>query len=377
MYVKGVGATRYGIHDKDSKGLAYEAAMSALDDAGLSMKQVDAIVCSQIEWFYTGEKQRHFSSVLSGLFKTNIPIIRTPAACAGGGTALWTANRLGFKNVLALGVEKLHGHTQNTSRITSEFGMAAESRWERHEGLNFPGENALVAQAYLDQFPKTTTDDLAQIAYKNHCNAYNNPKAFFYKKKITLDKIKNSPIVTSPLRLFDCSISVDGAAAVVLTEEKTDIKIIGSSHCTDYLPPFERDDLTTWQGTVITADNAFKEAKIERQDIDFAEIHDAFSIVEIISYEDLGFCKKGEAYKFIRDGHFLIDGKLPVNVSGGLKAKGHPVSATGLGMIYEITKQMRHEAGDRQLKDTRYALAHNIGGAGGTTTCHILKKIGG
>jgi acetyl-CoA acetyltransferase len=218
-------------------------------------------------------------------------------------------------------------------------------------------------------------DDLAMIAHKNHENGYLNPNAYFYGKKVSLDKIKNSPVVTSPLRLFDCSITVDGASAVVLTKDKTDVEIKGSSLSADYMSPFEREDLTKWDGTVTTGNEVFKQAGLDRGDIDFAELHDAFTIVELLAYEDLGFCKKGEAYKAIRDGRFKMDGKMPVNVSGGLKAKGHPVSATGLGMIYEIVKQMRGEAGDRQLSNVNNALAHNIGGAGGTTVCHILKKV--
>ncbi len=374
MYIKGVGSTPYRIHDKPSHLLAYQAITEALKDADISLNKIDAVVCSTLEWFYTGEFQRHFSSMLSGMLKKNIPIIRVPAACAGGGAALWTANRIGYDNILAVGVEKLHGNTRNTEHITEEFGMAAESRWEQLEGLNFPGENALIAQQYLDNYPDTTTDDLALVAFKNHENAFLNPKAYFYKKKVSFEDIKNAHIVTSPLRLFDCSISVDGSVAAVLTKDKTEVKILASSLCTDPLP-FERDDMTTWDGSVVTANEAFKQANLQRSDIDFAEVHDAFTSVELIAYEDIGFCKKGEAYKLIRDGYVNIDGRLPINTSGGLKAKGHPVSATGLGMIYEIVEQMRNKAGDRQLTRTKIALAHNIGGAGGTTTCHILKKV--
>jgi acetyl-CoA C-acetyltransferase len=375
MFIKGVGCIPYRIHDRRSQFLAYDAIVNALKDADTNMSKIDAVVCSTLDWFYNGEFQRHFASMLSGILKTNIPIIKSPAACASGGSALWTANRLGFDNVLVVGVEKLHGHTNNSDQVTSEFMMAAESKWEQMEGIIFPAENALVAQSYLNKFPETNMDDLAMIAHKNHENGYLNPNAYFYGKKVSLDKIKNSPVVTSPLRLFDCSITVDGASAVVLTKDKTDVEIKGSSLSADYMSPFEREDLTKWDGTVTTGNEVFKQAGLDRGDIDFAELHDAFTIVELLAYEDLGFCKKGEAYKAIRDGRFKMDGKMPVNVSGGLKAKGHPVSATGLGMIYEIVKQMRGEAGDRQLSNVNNALAHNIGGAGGTTVCHVLKKV--
>ena len=367
--------TNFGISDKHSWQLAYDATMEALEDSDMKFSEIDAVVCTSIEWFFSIEKQRHFASVLSSMFKTHKPIIRLPAACAGGGAALWFANQLEYNNILVVGAEKLM--TCKSESITEEFMMAAESKWEQLEGLNFPGQNALIAQEYMLKYPDTNTDHLAMIAYKNHSNALLNPKAKFYGNKISLEKIKNSPIVCSPLRLFDCSISVDGAAAAVVTKDKTDIKIIGSDLCTDYLPGMERDNNHTWDGSTITAKNAYEQAGIQPKDIDVAELHDAFTPVELIAYEDMGFAKPGTAYKKIENGYFNLDGKIPVNTSGGLKAKGHPVSATGLAQIYELAKQLRNQADDRQIQDPKHALAHNIGGAGGTVTCHILKKIGG
>src|SRR3989338_1202310 len=254
--------------------------------------------------------------------------------------------------------------------------MAAERIYEQAEGLNFPAQNALVAQQYMLKYC-ATPDDLALVAYKNHKNAFLNPKARFYKKKVSMEEIKNSPMVASPLRLFDCSIPVNGAAAVVLSRDKTDIEIVGSAEGTDYLAPFEREDPTSWDATKKAAEDAYKQAGITSADIDLVEIHDAFSSVELISYEDLGFCGKGEAKELVRKGVTGIDGKLPVNTSGGLKAKGHPISATGLSQVYEITKQMRGQSGDRQLTKNKWALAQNIGGAGAIVTVHVLKKVGG
>ena len=381
MFIKGVGCIPYRIYDKKSHLLAYDAIMNCLDDADTNMNKIDAVVCSTLEWFYTGEFQRHASSLLSATLKTRIPIIRTPGACAGGGTALWTAKKLmensEFNNILVVGFEKLFGHTNNSGKVLDEFMMAMESRWEQAEGINAPASAALVANEYFQKFPEATTDDLALIALKNHENGFKNPNALFFNKKITLEQIKSSPIVASPLRKFDCSISADGAAACILTKDKTDIKLVGSGYIADYLPPFERENCSTWSGTTISSKEALKEAGIELSDVDFAELHDAFSIIEMISYEDLGFCKKGEAYKLVRDGYFKLDGKVPINASGGLKAKGHPVSATGIGMAYEITKQLRGECKDRQISNAKIGLLHNIGGTGCTTACHIFKKIGG
>ena len=215
------------------------------------------------------------------------------------------------------------------------------------------------------------------VALKNHENAFDNPKARFYKKKVTLDMIKKSPIVASPLRLFDCSISVDGAAAAIISKEKSDIEIIGSSLYADRLPAFESDDMTTWEGTVLAAKDAYSQSGLTPKDIDFVEVHDAFTPVELMAYEDLGFAGKGEGKKLIKKGITKSNGKLPVNTSGGLKAKGHPVSATGISQIYEIVKQMRGQADKRQLDKTKVALSHNVGGVGSTVTVHILKHIGG
>jgi len=375
MYIKGAGMTKFGISNKLSHQLAYDATLEALESADMSFNDIDAIVCSTIEWFFSVEKQRHFSGMLSSIFRTNKPIIRVPAGCAGGGHALWVANQLGYDNVLAVGVEKLM--TCKSDAILDEFMMAMDSRWEQTEGITAPTSAGLVASDYINRFPDTTSDDLALIAHKNHSNGFLNPKARFYGKKITLEDIKNSKIVAYPLRVMDCSISVDGAAAAIVSKDKSDIKIIGSDLCTDRVAPFESGDMETWDATSITAKNAFKQAGLTPSDIDFVELHDAFTIVELMSYEDLGFAKKGEGAKLIRDGCVKLDGKLPVNASGGLKAKGHPPSATGLSQIYEIVEQMRNKAGDRQITNNKIALAHNIGGVGGTVTNHILKKIGG
>ena len=372
MYIKGVGMTRFGLHDRPTHLLMYEAASKALADAAMTIKDIDAVVISNIEWFFNGERQRHAGSLLSGMFKISVPIIRTPAACGGGGAALWTAKRMNLGNTLVIGVEKLM--SKNSEAITHEFMMAGESQYEQREGLNFPSQNALVAQEYLRTYPDTTMDDLALIALKNHENAFNNPLAFFYKKKVSLEKIKKSPIVASPLRLFDCSVSVDGSAAVVLTNDKTDVSIAGSSLQTDFLPTFERESLCDWSGNKRAVAEAYKQADIEASDIDVAEIHDAFTIVELMSYEDLGFAKKGQGVKLIRDGTVTREGKLPVNPCGGLKAKGHPPSATGLAQVVELTNQLRGVCGDRQVNHPKYGLAQNVGGAGGTVVVNILKK---
>lgn len=376
MFIKGVGMTKFSIEDNTSNHLVYEAALEALDDAGNSMNDIDAVVLSNNDLLSNGERQRHGSSLLSSLFQKKMPIISVPAGCAGGGTALWTAMRLqrssSYNKLLVIGFEKMVANV--SKKVTDEMLMGTERIYEQTEGMNFPAENALVAQQYMLKYG-ATLDDFALVAYKNHQNAFLNPKARFYNKKVTLKQIKNSPVVASPLRLFDCSIPANGASAIVLSKNEGDVKITGSAEESDYLAPFERDDATTWDSTIKAAAEAYKQAGITPEDVDIAEIHDAFTSVELISYEDLGFCRKGEGKELIRKAATSINGKLPVNTSGGLKAKGHPISATGISQVYELVKQMRKQAGKRQVDNVECGLAQNIGGAGSSVTVHILRKV--
>lgn len=371
-YVKGVGMTKFGVSEKPSYMLAYDAIYQAMNDADMSPNQLDAIFIASLDFSTNGEHQRHFASLFSSLLKFHKPIIRVPSACASGGVALWAALKTVFNNILVVGAEKLS--TMKTSIITDEFMMGAEYTWEQPEGMIFPAQSALIAQQHFLKYG-SNIHDLSLISLKNHENGFSNSQARFYKKKVTLEEIENSPIVTSPLRLMDCSISVDGASAVILSNDKTDVGIIGSGMSTDALPIIERDDMASWRATKIAGEQAYAQAEITPEDIDVAELHDAFTIVELISYEDLGFCEKGKGHEFIRDGKPNLDGKLPVNPSGGLKAKGHPISATGISQIVEITEQLRHESGDRQVSNPKIGLAQNIGGSGGSVSVHILKKI--
>ncbi|HIJ18216.1 TPA: thiolase domain-containing protein [Candidatus Woesearchaeota archaeon] len=374
MYVKGVGMTKFGVHVKSSQELCYDAAMEAMDDAGISPDRIDAVVVSRGDCATDGERQRLFPSVISSILgREGIPMVQVMAACAGGGAAMWDAVHSGHDTVLVLGVEKLTPGT--TAVVTDDLMMAAESVYEQREGLNFPAQNALIAQQYMRRYG-VSMGDLSLVALKNHENANLNPKARFYGKKVTLDMIKKSPIICSPLRLFDCSASVDGAAAVIITKEKTDVGIIGSALCADRLPAFESPDMTTWASTRIAAGEAYRQAGISPEDLDCVELHDAFTPVELMSYEDLGLCGKGEAKKLIRKGRTKLNGDIPVNSSGGLKAKGHPVSATGVSQIYEMTKQLRGQAEKRQVDGARIGIAHNVGGAGSTATVHVLRKGG-
>lgn len=372
MYIKGVGMTKFDYSDKPWWQFAYEAAMEALEDAKMKISDIEAIVLSAVSSAAGGEHQTHKISLLSDLFKTNVPIIELPSVCAGGGVAIWVSNRLGFKNILAVSGEKL---VDNPSEVTVDWILSAAERVvEQTEGMLFPVQNVLVWQQYMEKYG-ATMDDLALIAFKNHQNATLNPKAYYYQRPISLEDIKKSPIIASPFRLMDCSLSVNGGAAAILSKEKSDVEIIGSGFATDYLLTFGREMLTHFKATRLAAEQAFGQAKIRPEDADVAEVHDAFTSVELFSYEDLGFAPIGKGADLIREGKVNLDGQLPVNTSGGLKAKGHPISVTGLAQIYEIVNQLRGRCRERQVKGPQIGLCHNVGGAGGSVTVHILKKV--
>jgi acetyl-CoA C-acetyltransferase len=373
MYIKGVGMTKFDYSQKPWWSFAYEAALEALNDAGMSMSDIEAVVFTGMSSAAGGEHQTHKVSFLSDLFKTNVPIIEVPSVCGGGGVAFWTALHLkDFKNILVLAGEKL---VDNQSEVVTDYILSAAERViEQTEGNLFPAQNALIWQQYMNKYGGTM-DDLSLIAYKNHKNAALNPKAYFYKKPMDLEKVKNSPVVASPLRLMDCSLSVNGGAAAIVSKEESNIEVIGSGFATDYILTLGRDDITHFKATKLAAAKAFSEAKLSPKDIDVAEVHDAFTSVELISYEDLGFAEEGKGGELIRSGKIELVGEMPINTSGGLKAKGHPISATGLAQIYEITNQLRGKCGERQVSGPIFGLTHNIGGAGGSVTVHILKKI--
>ena len=372
MYIKGVGMTKFDFTDKPWWSLAYEATEEALADAGMKISGIKAIVLTAISSpTGSGEHQTHKVSLLSDLFKTNVPIIEMPSVCGGGGVAFFIANRLGFDNVLVLSGEKV---VDNLSEVTTDWIMSASERvLEQTEGMNFPVQNALIWQQYMEKYG-ATMDDLALISFKNHQNAALNPKAYYFQRQVSLEEIKKSPVVASPLRLMDCSLSVNGGAAAILTKEQTDIEIIGSGFATDYLLTFNRETITHFPMVRAAACQAFDQAKIKPEDINVAELHDAFTSVELFSYEDLGFAPIGKGAELIRQGAVNLDGRLPVNTSGGLKAKGHPISATGLAQIYEIANQLRGRCKERQVKDARIGLCNNVGGAGGSATVHIIKR---
>jgi len=278
--------------------------------------------------------------------------------------------------VVVGGIEKMNDVAGSTA--TETLIMAADQEWEAFFGATFPGLYAMIAMKHMHDYG-TTKEQLAQVAVKNHANGTLNPYAQ-YQREITLEQAVNAAPVAYPLGLLDCSPVTDGAASIVLcaadkAKNYTDkpVKIIGSGQASDTLALHARRDICTLDSTVYAAKMAYKQANITPKDVDFAEVHDCFTIGEICAIEDLGFVKKGEGGSAVENKITTLDGSLPVNTSGGLKSKGHPVGATGVAQMVEITQQLRGEAGKRQVKNANIGLAHNVGGSGATCVVHILE----
>ncbi|RLI14539.1 hypothetical protein DRO41_05570 [Candidatus Bathyarchaeota archaeon] len=328
------------------------------------------------------EHQGHTGATLAdwaGLL--HIPATRTETACASSGAALRAgifAVLSGLYDVVMVGgVEKMTNRT--TPEVTEFLAMASDFPFEQWHGITFPGLYALMATAHMHEYG-TTEEQLAMIAVKNHHNGYLNPKAHM-QKEITLEKALSSRMIAWPLKLYDCSLITDGASCLIITKPElakkytdTPVHIIGSGQASDSIGIYERESFTSLIAAKIAAKQAYEMAGVTPKDIDVAEVHDCFTIAEIIAYEDLGFCKTGEGGRLIESGETTLEGNLPVNTSGGLKAKGHPVGATGTAQAYEIYLQLTGQADKRQVKDARIGLTHNVGGSGATAAVHIFRR---
>jgi acetyl-CoA C-acetyltransferase len=328
------------------------------------------------------EHQGHTGATLAdwaGLL--HIPATRTEAACASSGAAL----RVGIYAVLSGlcdvvmvgGVEKMTH--RSTADVTEYLAMASDFPFEQWNGITFPGLFALMATAHMHKYG-TTEKHLAMVAVKNHYHGSMNPKAQL-PKEITLEAAMSSRVVAWPLKLYDCSLITDGASCIILTKPElaskyTDapVHIIGSGQASDTIGLYERESFTSLAASRIAAKQAYEMAGVTPEGVDFAEVHDCFTIAEIIAYEDLDFCKPGEGGKLVEDGETKLGGRIPVNTSGGLKSKGHPVGATGTAQAYEIYLQLTGQAEKRQVKGAETGLSHNIGGSGATAAVHIYRR---
>ncbi len=382
--IVGIGCTKFGeMWHESFRDLFIEAGLMALADARVSGAQVEALYGGNMSSGIFVE-QEHVGALIAdytGLTTYSVPCTRVEAACASGGLALRSgviAVASDYHDVVvAAGVEKMTD--VGSEKAMDALAAASDREWEAAVGATFPGLYAMMARAHMHEFG-TTREQLAQVAVKNHYHGSMNPRAQF-RNIITIDTVINSPLVADPLRLFDCSPITDGAAAVVLVpaaraKEFTDtpIYVKAAAQTSDTISLHDRRSLTSIDATAVAADRAFKIAKLQRSDVDVAEVHDCFTIAEIMAIEDLGFFEKGLGGHATIDGETAIGGEIPVNTSGGLKACGHPVGATGIKQAVEIVEQLRGDAGKRQVEGAEIGLTHNVGGTGGTVVVHILAR---
>lgn len=383
--IVGAGQSKFGeFPDKGIKELFFEAYqdMAKSVDRNFDPKRIEAAYIGNLGC--GGFQLGNLSALMSEY--VGLPYIHTMRienACASGGYALVTAAMDILSGthdvVLAGGVEKMTD--MSGSKTKYWLGVSGDTEYERLAGTTFSGLYALLAQRHMHEFG-TKREHLSMVAVKNHKNGAQNPKAQF-QRETTLDKAMAAPMVAAPLNLFDCCSTTDGASAVLVCDAEiakeftdTPVYLAGFGTSSDYLAIHDRVQTVSLEGTRRASERAFTMAGLGPKDIDVAEVHDCFTIAELLAYEDLGFCGKGNAGPFIEEGHTQIDGDIPVNASGGLKAKGHPIGATGTGQVYEMFNQLRGtvQKPARQVKDAEIGLLHNVGGSGGTVAVSILTR---
>jgi acetyl-CoA C-acetyltransferase len=361
------------------RSLAVEAGEKALHNGHVAP--------SQVESFYLGNfagpafvGQNHLAPYVStALGIQGVPATRIEAACASGGSAFfhaWTEVAAGvYDIVMVVGVEKMT--SQPTPRVSEILAEAGDCAGEMKAGSTFASLFAMIARRHMHDFG-TTREHLASVAVKNHANAALNPDAHM-RKTITLEQALRGKPIADPLTLYDCSLVSDGAAAVILAplERAAEftgkpVRILGIAQASDYVALDRKESITTFPAVRLAGEKAYRMAGVTPADIQFAELHDCFTIAEIIAMEDLGFVARGCGGPYVLAAHTALGGARPVNTSGGLKAKGHPVGATGVAQICDLVLQLRGEAGARQIPRHSLGLAENLGGSGATCVVSIL-----
>lgn len=378
--IVGVSQTKFGeLWDKSFRDLVVEAGVEAINDANMSGDKIDAMYIGNMTGgLFVG--QEHIGALIaehSGL--APIPSTRVEAACASGGLAFRQAVMAVasgyYDNVMAAGVEKMTDVVDATPAIAA----AADREWEAQQGATFPSLYAMMAHRHMYEYG-TTREQIASFAVLGHKNGALNPRAQF-QREISLDTVLNGTKVASPFTVFDCSPVSDGAAAVIVcpTEDAkkytdTPIYIKASTQASDTIALHSRKSLTQLESTIIASRKAYDIAGVEAKDIDVAEVHDCFTINGLLAIEDLGFFEKGKGGQAIEQGLIERDGQIAINPSGGLKARGHPLGATGIAQVAEITWQLRGDADKRQVDGAELGLTHNVGGTGGTVAVQILSR---
>jgi len=379
--IVGIGHGKFGNRsDATVQELAFEPFKQAIEDAkNLMREDIDALVVGSVPEYHM---QRSLSGVVAeyiGMIPKSVWL--TEAACASGSAAIRTAYmaiKSGMHDIVAvIGVQKMR--ELSTEEILALMGRVGDVQWESIFGTTFPGYYALYANRHMHDFG-TTKEQMGLVAVKNHHYGSMNPHAFF-QKEVTLERVIGSDDVAYPVSVFDCCANADGAACVIMTNEKlakkysdTPVWFEGLGSASAEMSLLRRPNLVEIPSAVEAAKQAYAQAKVKPSDIQVADVHDCFTIAEIMAYENLGFCPKGKGGKFIEEKQSYIGGKTPVNVDGGLKAKGHPVGATGVSMTTEIVKQLRGEAGKRQVSGAEIGLTHNVGGIGQYTFVQILRR---
>jgi len=379
--VVGIGHARFGKrNDVTIRELAFEAVKPALEDAEITTSEIDASVIGVAAdvWAAQGSPGALIHDYIG---MGNKPTFRVEAACATGSAGIrtgWSVIKSGLAEVvLVVGAETM---TWVGSPVATEWmARAGDTRWEYPFGITFPGFYALVATRHMHEFG-TTRMQMSMVSVKSHKYGALNPYAHL-QKEVSLEEAMKSVPICQPLNLYDCCLISDGAAAAILASEErakkitdTPVWITGLGAGSDTMMISERPSLVGLTATLTASEQAYKIAGVTPNDIKVACTHDCFSIAEIMSYEDLGFCKKGEGGKFIEEGQSYIGGKVPVNVDGGLKSKGHPLGATGVSMTVEITRQLRGEAGKPQAPNAEIGLTHNVGETGQYCMVHIYQR---
>jgi acetyl-CoA C-acetyltransferase len=382
-YVVGAGQSPFGAMPGESYRSLFETAYDrALDSVshGIDPSSIDEAVVGSLG---VGGRQLGLSgpAATDHVGLDGIPCSRIENACAASGYAVrqgLQAIRSGMADVvLAGGVEVMTDLSAESTKYW--LGVSGETEWERLAGSTFAGVYAQMAGAYLDAYD-ASAEHLSMAAVKNHANAADNPNAHLAFECAMEDAV-GAPTVADPLTLYHCCPTSDGAAAVLLASEDVarrvsddPVRIAGVGAASDPVGLFQRDDYTRLEASSRAAEAAYEAAGVGPDDLDFAEVHDCFAIAELLAYEDLGLCDRGEAPRLLEEGATALDGDLPVNPSGGLKTKGHPIGATGAGQVVEAFKQLTAAAGDRQVPDAHRGLTHNVGGSGGAAVVHVLER---
>jgi len=378
--IVGAGHTRFGVLAEGPRRLVRDAVDKAVGsvDRGVDRESVEELFLATLG--FSGWQLGNAAAIAAEeVGRPGLPAVRVENACASGGFALRLAVDAVASGrrelVLVVGLEKMTDVTNARRRYW--LGVSGDTEWERLAGLTFAGVYGLMASRYATEYGPVR-EALSEVAVKNHAHGALNPNAHF-QKVVTREQVNTAPPVAAPLALYDCCPVSDGAAAVLVARPEvarrftdTPVYIVGSGTGSDYLAVQERASLMRLEASRGAADEAFRNAPLERKNIDLLEVHDCFTIAELLALEDLGFAPRGRAGRLTLSGATRLGGRLPVNPDGGLKAKGHPIGATGVSQAYEVFQQLRGQAGARQVRGAQHALTHNVGGSGATAAVHLF-----